>query len=108
MKAAITADYMRKLPEGPCDVWDAKLPGLVLRVRESGRASWAFVYGRSKKVTLGRADALTPAQARDLAEKTIGDIAHGRDPQVERQKRKAGTVRAFLTDQYATWATANR
>lgn len=108
MKAAITADFLKKPPAAPCDVWDTKLPGLVLRIRESGRASWTFVYGRSKKVTLGRADALTPAQARELAEQTIGDIAHGKDPQIERRKRRSGSLRAFLTEQYQPWASANR
>jgi integrase len=67
-----------------------------------------FVYGRGKKETLGRADALTPAKARELAKGVVGDIAHGRDPQAERRKRKAGTLREFLDQQYAPWAEANR
>src|SRR5688500_12766573 len=104
-KEAITVDYMRSLPAGPCDVWDTKLPGLVLRIRESGTASWVFIYGRSKKVTLGRADAIPPAKARVLAEQVIGDIAHGKDPQLERRKKRAGTLRAFLEEQYTPWAT---
>jgi integrase len=77
-------------------------------VRESGRASYVFVYGRGKKETLGRADALTPAEARALAKGVVGDIAHGRDPQAERRKRNAGTLREFLDGQYAPWAEANR
>src|SRR4051794_35561777 len=108
MRAAITADFLRELPAGPIEVWDTKFPGLVLRVRESGRASYVFVYGRGKKETLGRADALTPAEARELAKGVVGDVAHGKDPQAERRKRRAGTLREFLDGQYAPWATANR
>jgi hypothetical protein len=108
MRAAITADLVRNLPEAPCEIWDTKFPGLVLRIRESGRASYVVVYGRGKKETLGRADALTPAEARKLARGVIGDISHGRDPQAERRKRQAGTLREFLDGKYAPWAEANR
>ena len=108
MRAAITADLLKKPPAGPCEVWDTKLPGLVLRIRESGRASYVVVYGRGKKETLGRVDALTPAQARELAKGVLGDVAHGKDLQAERRKRKAGTLRAFIDNQYGPWVTANR
>jgi integrase len=108
MRAAITADLLRSLPEAPCEVWDTKFPGLVLRVRESGRHAYVVVYGRGKKETLGRADALTPVQARALAKGVLGDVSHGRDPQVERRKRRAGTVRTFLENQYQPWVEANR
>jgi hypothetical protein len=70
MRAAITSELLRKLPSGPCDIWDLKLPGFVLRVRESGHASYAVIYGRGKKLTLGGIDALKPAQARELARQT--------------------------------------
>jgi len=108
MRAAITQDFMRELPHGPCDVWDTKLTGLVLRVRESGHASWVFTYGRSKKVTLGRADAIPPAKARLLAEQVIGDLAHGKDPAVERRKKRASSLRVFVEQQYRSWAEAHR
>ena len=61
-------------------------------------------YGRGKRETLGRVDALTPVQARELAKGVLGDLAHGRDPQAERRKRKAGTIKAFLESQYKPWA----
>lgn len=107
MRAAITKDLIRDLA-GPCEVWDTKLPGLVLRVRESGAASYAVIYGRAKKVTLGKVDAFTPTEARERAKQVLGEIAHGKDPQAERRKRRAGTLRGFLTTQYQPWAEANR
>ncbi|MDQ3347891.1 MAG: site-specific integrase [Acidobacteriota bacterium] len=107
MRAAITKDLIRELA-GPCEVWDTKLPGLVLRVRATGAASYAVIYGRAKKVTLGKLAAFTPAEARERAKQVLGEIAHGKDPQAERRKRRAGTLRGFLTTQYQPWAEANR
>ena len=75
MRAAITSELLRKLPSGPCDIWDLKLRGFVLRVRESGRAGYSVTYGRGKKLTLGSVEALTPAQARELARQTLGDVS---------------------------------
>jgi integrase len=111
VRAAITADLIRDLKRDgpvPVDVWDAKLPGLVLRIRESGRGSYVVNYGRGKKITLGRADALTPAEARELARQTLGDVAHGRDPQAEKRKRRAGSLKGFIETQYQPWVEANR
>ena len=108
MRAPITADLLKHLPAAPCTVWDTKLPGLVLRVRSSGHAVYVVSYGRGKRETLGRADTLTPLEARDLAKGVLGDLARGRDPQAERRRRKAGTVRTFLESQYRPWVEANR
>lgn len=108
MRAAITTDLLKRLPAAPCNVWDTKVPGLVLRVRASGHTTYVVSYGRGKRETLGRADVLTPFQARELAKGVLGDLAHGRDPQAERRKRKAGTVRTFLDAHYRPWAEANR
>jgi integrase len=112
VRAVITMDLVRELTDVAApravDVWDTKLPGLVLRVRESGRASYLVVYGRSKKVTIGRADVLKPADARELAQGVLGDVARGKDVQAERRKRRAGTLREFLTEHYEPWVNANR
>jgi hypothetical protein len=107
VRAAITTDLVKKTNE-PCEIWDTKLPGLVLRIRESGTKTYAFFYGRAKKVTLGRASAFTPAEARELARGVIGDIAHGKDPQAERRRKRAGTLRAFVDKHYKPWALENR
>jgi integrase len=118
MRAAITVDFLRRLPPGPCEVWDTKLSGLMLRVRASGRAYWTVVLGRGKggQETLGRVDLLTPVEARELAQHALGqaskDKALGKDPREARRQRrareKAGTLGDFLTKKYAPWAEANR
>jgi integrase len=118
MRAAITADFLRRLPAGPCEIWDTKLTGLRVRVRESGRAYWTVVLGRGVggKETLGRVDLLTPAEARELAQTVLGqaskDRTLGADPRAARRRRRAkanaGTLKDFLTTKYAPWAAANR
>jgi integrase len=107
MKTSITLDVIKAAKPGE-EVWDTRVPGLVVRTRESGQQSYAVVYGRGKRVTLGRVDALTPDEARKLAKGVFGDIAHGKDPQAERRKRKVGTLREFVDQHYASWARANR
>ncbi len=108
MITAITQDLLSKLPAGPCEIRDSKMPGLVLRIRTSGAATWTVVYGRGQRETLGKLEALTLPQARSLARGILGDVAHGKDPAAERRKRQAGTLGQFLDSQYRPWAVAHR
>jgi integrase len=109
MRAALTADLLKNLPAGPAEIYDTKLPGLYVRVYPSGRAAFMLNYARGKKITIGRADALSPAGARDVARGIIGDVAHGRDPQAAKRTRRGGdTLRAFLTTKYQPWVTTHR
>jgi len=118
MRAAITADYLKHLPPGPCEIWDTKFSGLMIRVRESGRAYWTVVLGRGAggKETLGRVDLLTPTEARALAQGILGDAskdkALGANPRQARRTRRAkataATLAAFLSRKYEPWASANR
>jgi integrase len=91
-------------------VWDSALTGFGVRVRPSGAMSYVVIYragaGRKapvRKVTLGAVGKITPDTARDLAEKALGAIAHGRDPASERARdRESMTVKelveTFLSD----------
>jgi integrase len=103
MKQKLTADVVRKLPLEDVDIWDAKYPGLVLRCRASGKHTYRVTYGRGKWVTLGRADVLTPDEAREQARDQLTAIAKGHDPQAARKEAKAAaaetplTLRAFIT-----------
>jgi integrase len=108
MRTAITQDLLRKLPAGPCDIRDTKMPGLVLRVRASGAATWSIVFRRGKRETLGKLEALTLPEARDLAKTILGDVARGKDPAAERRKRKSGTLKQFVETHYTPWVTAHR
>ena len=87
-------------PDGEHFVWDSDLVGFGLRVRPSGAKSYVVKYragtGRAaptRRVTLGSAGKLTPDQARALAKKVLGSVAHGGDPAAEKTaERRAETL----------------
>lgn len=64
-------------------------------------------YGRAKRMVLGRADAMTPAQARDRAKQLLGEAYAGGDPMASRRAARAHTFVSFIDDVYAPWAEAN-
>ena len=106
----LTASYVegfKKRPPatGRLEVWDAKVPGLCLRVSASGVAAWSFRYrsdgGGRRRVTLGPADALSLADARERASRYRVKIVDGGDPQQERQARRAAAANAFTFDRLA-------
>jgi integrase len=123
MKIDITQDVIRKLPNVNRDLYDAKYPGLVLRCRASGKHSWRIVLGRGDVETLGSLKALTPKMARELAQAAKGKKANaaivdkldGKDPKVERRRRRAAaraikhaaTLDQFLSEQFDPWALAH-
>lgn len=94
-------------------VWDAALTGFGVRVRPNGAMSYVVVYraghGRKapvRRLTIGPVGKLTVEQARQLARRAIGSVAHGRDPALEKSNtRKALTVgeliEAFLAEHVA-------
>jgi integrase len=91
-------------------VWDDALTGFGVRVRPSGARSYIVVYragvGRKapvRKVTIGSVGKITPHVARDLAQKALGSVAHGKDPAAERAHDRQGLtvkelVEAFLEE----------
>jgi integrase len=88
------------LPEGKDEeiFWDA---GFGLRLRRSPDGSVRRTYvaqcqvdGRTRRETVGPADRLTFAQAREAARQLLARVTLGHDPQREREERRA---RAALT-----------
>jgi integrase len=80
-------------------VWDDHLPGFGVRVRSTGAMSYIVSYragsGRAtpkKRFTIGAVGKLTPEQARVKAQATLGQLAQGRDPALERRKAQASTA----------------
>ena len=83
-------------------IWDSELKGFGLRVRPSGARSYVVVYrpigeGRKaavRRVTLGAVGKITPDEARRIARKVLGSVAHGDDPAADRaQERRAATFK---------------
>jgi integrase len=91
------------------DIWDADLRGFGLRIEPTGTKTFIVRYraeggGRSaprRFMTLGRMGVLTPEQARGLAKKTLGFVAHGKDPAHELKLRRNEMTIADLIDRYA-------
>lgn len=75
---------------------DTMLPGFGLRVGARSKVYFAEgqVHGRTRRVTIGRADVFAPEVARKRALSLLGDMAEGRDPNEE--KRKEGTDRITM------------
>lgn len=76
---AITPD-----PEKTLKFWDADLKGLGLIVLPSGRRTYCIEYRNSdrikKRLKIGVHGIITTEEARDLAKKRLGQVAHGEDP----------------------------
>lgn len=110
----LTADRVAALapPEtGERVVADATTPGLAVRLRASGAATWVVRYrtgGRGsteRRVTLGSIDAVPLGEARKAAKTILGGRAQGQDPQAERRERArrsasqlGAAVEAYVSD----------
>ncbi len=92
--------------------WDAKQPGLCVRVQPSGSRTWFYEYrppgGTKQSVKVGDADRMSPADARRAA-RAFG-IDPAADKRLEKQEREAEraekaaaalrTIRAYLDEDY--------
>jgi integrase len=86
-------------------IWDREISGFGVRVRATGAKSYVVQYragkGRgapSRRMTLAPVGKVTPEEARDMARRVVGDVAHGDDPAAERtRKRRELTVREVST-----------
>jgi integrase len=71
------------------EVRDAKVTGLLVRV-SPGRTKtfglWYRIFGKPRRMTLGRYPALTLAEARIRARVALDLVSQGRDPAAEKQK----------------------
>jgi integrase len=79
--------------------WDEGF-GLRLRRRRDGKVlrSWVAQYrthGRTRRVTLGACEKLTPAQAREAARKILARVALGHDPQAEKAAKRVRAARTL-------------
>lgn len=109
MQSVIGNTLVRNLrsTEKPYEVRDMRLKGLLLRVQPSGVMSYYVEYGRGKRIAIGRAGVITPAQARERAKEVLADAYKGGDPMVARRETRAHTFRSFIDEVYGPWARSN-
>ncbi len=86
MHAKITTRLVRSLApdeKRPYDVFDTEVTGFLLRVQPSGYMCYYLAYktseGRGKRFRIGKAPALSVAQARDFALKHSARVIAGED-----------------------------
>jgi integrase len=98
-----------KARQGEYFVWDGSLSGFGLRVQSTGAISYVVKYragsGRSaptRRLTLAKAGTITPDEARTLAKKTLGSVAHGADPAAQRAADKRASTLAEVAEQFLT------
>jgi integrase len=101
--------------DGRFEVFDAKVPGFAIRVFPSGIKSFVLLYrqkGRLRRLTLGRYPILSLAEARKMAQAALNSVAHGDDPQQEKENARNGfafdeTVETFLRTHCARFNRAS-
>jgi integrase len=90
-------------------VWDGALAGYGVRVQTTGAMSYVVKYragsGRAaptRRLTLAKVGTITPDEARTLAKKTLGSVAHGADPAAQRAADKRASTLAEVAEQFLT------
>lgn len=93
--------------ERPYEIRDARLKGLLLRVQPSGVMTFYVEYARGKRIKLGRADAISPTQARKQARQILGEALQGGDPSAKRRQARNHTFTSYVDQVYGPWAREN-
>jgi integrase len=79
-------------------LYDAEVKGFVVRRLPSGTATYGYRFrnaaGESRWLGLGIHGSITAEQARILAKKRAGEVAHNRDPAAEQQEVRAKAIEA--------------
>ena len=81
---------------GRIEYWDALLPGLGIRISETGRRTWVLMTrllnGTLIRLTIGTYPAVSLKDARKKARDHMRVIKRGEDPRIERRERKSPNV----------------
>lgn len=93
MPKALTVRGIEALKGGPVrtEIPDGLIPGLYLVCQSTGVKSWAVRYragGRTRKHTLGRYPVIDLANAREIARRTLVEVASGRDPAADKAEAR--------------------
>ncbi len=106
MRKNLTAQFVEsaQAPKvGQVDYWDARTPGLSLRVSQGGRKAWTVFFrfhGRMRRLTLGTFPILSLADARRLAATALREAQHGTDPATAKQEARSADNFGELAELY--------
>lgn len=89
----ITKTAVERLDPGE-RIADSTIRGFIVRKLDSGAASYAYRYrvkgtNQQRLISLGMHGTITADQARTLAKRRAGEVAHGKDPKGEREETRA-------------------
>jgi len=109
MRLTLKSATALRLPPGKKDhiEFDDVLPGFGLRLREGGSRTWVYQYtlgSKQRRIALGKAGALTPEKARELAADLHAKVRLGGDPAADKALGKASAALSFkaIADRYLT------
>jgi integrase len=98
-------DRTRAPKTGQVFLWDSAVTGFGVRILPSGSRTFWFQYrpagGSSRMVRIGTFPALSVADARKVARRHAGQVAHGGNPAADRQAermRDKATLRILLAE----------
>jgi integrase len=84
--------------------WDSDLKGFGITVLPSGRLTYCIQYRNSyrvlKRYKIGVHGHLTAEEARDLARKKLGQVAHGEDPAAQKKTNYTLPTMTDLVNEY--------
>lgn len=105
----LTAKAIKKLKPtagARLEYFDAKVPGLALRITETGHKSWSLHYrttaARQRRLTLGDCATIGLAAARTKATAALRAAAHGEDPAADKKAVRLGETVGDLAKAYLT------
>lgn len=89
-------------------LWDEDVAGFGVRISPAGHKSYEVQYripglgrrGFAKRIVLGEHGVLTPEEARRLARRELGKVAHGSDPAADRAARRGAATMNELGASY--------
>ena len=112
MKAVISARLLGSMHaragSRPFEIGDRDLRGFILRIQPSGARSYVVQIGRGRRVTIGPVGHLTPTEARERAEKVLGNLAHGLPPLAGLDPDERLSLKEFIETKYKPWLEVNR
>lgn len=112
-KVALTDRSLRALKPAPAGkrstIWDALMPGLVVRVTDRGKRTFVVVHRLPGQysptwTTLGEYPVLTLGEAREKARQALAAIAAGKRPKEEEEARRKAEQEEARRQQVKTFA----